>query len=45
LGKCYYGDCLHITEHDCAVKQEIGESIFQGRYDNYVKLVMPSLRA
>ncbi|MCL2703055.1 MAG: ribosome small subunit-dependent GTPase A [Defluviitaleaceae bacterium] len=39
LGRCYYGDCLHVSEHDCAVKEQIGEAIPPARYENYVKLV------
>jgi ribosome biogenesis GTPase len=40
LGQCYYGDCLHVTEHDCAVKEKVGESIPSARYESYVKLVI-----
>jgi len=36
---CYYQDCQHITEHDCAIKDEVGETIHPGRYERYVKYV------
>jgi ribosome biogenesis GTPase len=39
LGNCYYGDCMHITEHDCAVKEHIGETIPLERYENYKIIV------
>lgn len=37
-GDCYYGDCIHVSEHDCAVKAQVGKNIDEGRYNRYVKL-------
>ena len=41
LGKCYYIDCIHVTEHDCAVKAQVGSKldIDTGRYERYVRYV------
>ncbi|MDR1705935.1 MAG: ribosome small subunit-dependent GTPase A [Clostridiales bacterium] len=39
LGKCFYGDCMHITEHDCAVKAAVGAAVTEGRYESYKALV------
>ncbi|MCL2376586.1 MAG: ribosome small subunit-dependent GTPase A [Defluviitaleaceae bacterium] len=36
LEKCYYVDCIHISEHDCAVKERVGIDIDTGRYERYV---------
>ena len=36
--KCYYNGCIHINEPDCAVKEQIGETIDQMRYDRYVTI-------
>lgn len=38
LGKCYYNDCRHINEPDCAVKEEVGKSIAKCRYERYTIL-------
>ncbi len=38
LGKCYYNDCQHINEPDCAIKEEIGKSIAKCRYERYTIL-------
>jgi len=37
---CFYNNCLHISEHDCAVKAEIGKSVTTERYDRYVRMMM-----
>lgn len=39
LGLCYYADCLHLSEHDCAVKEMVGTAIAKSRYDNYTALM------
>jgi len=36
---CYYLDCLHVSEHDCAVKEQVGATIDYGRYERYVRYV------
>lgn len=36
---CYYGDCIHVSEHDCAVKAQVGVNIDEGRYNRYVRLM------
>lgn len=38
--KCYYTDCLHVSESKCAVKEKIAEGkINQKVYDCYLKLL------
>jgi ribosome biogenesis GTPase len=37
--KCYYNNCLHVSEHDCAVKEQVGKTIDKDRYDRYVGFV------
>jgi len=37
LGQCFFNDCAHVTEHGCAVKDQIGEAVDAGRYERYVK--------
>lgn len=39
LGKCYFNDCIHLSEHRCAVKHAvaIGE-LRHETYENYVKI-------
>lgn len=37
--KCFFNNCLHITEPDCAVKAEVGLSIDTGRYERYKKII------
>jgi len=39
LGECYYIDCIHITEHDCAVKAMVGIDIDEDRYERYTRYV------
>jgi len=39
LKECYYVDCLHISEHDCAVKERVDLDIDRGRYERYTKYV------
>lgn len=37
--KCFYSDCVHISEPDCAVKEAVEEGIVSSeRYEGYVKL-------
>ena len=35
---CRFGDCRHIDEPDCAVKENLGGAINAERYGNYVKI-------
>ena len=37
IDECYYVNCAHITEHDCAVKAQVGVTIDTGRYTRYIK--------
>ena len=38
--KCYYTDCLHVSESKCAVKEQLAEgNISQKAYDCYLKLL------
>ena len=36
---CQYHDCMHIAETNCEVKKQVGHSICQSRYDNYIKFI------
>jgi len=36
--ECKFGDCLHIKERDCAVKEQVGCGISKQRYESYVKM-------
>jgi ribosome biogenesis GTPase len=38
LGNCYYNDCVHIHEPNCAVKEQVGKTISNERYERYVSL-------
>lgn len=39
LDSCRFGDCTHITEPDCAVREAVKSgSVSSERYDSYVKL-------
>ena len=38
--KCYYTDCLHVSENKCAVKEKIEEGIISKKaYECYLKLL------
>lgn len=39
LQGCYYIDCMHVHEHDCAIKEQVGKTIDPGRYERYTKFV------
>jgi len=39
LEECYYIDCIHVSEHDCAVKERVGIDIDTDRYERYVRYV------
>ena len=34
-GQCFYGDCLHVSEPDCAVRAVVGVQIGRERYARY----------
>ena len=38
--RCRFSDCMHITEHDCAVKAalEVG-AVHRSRYESYLQFV------
>jgi len=40
LEECYYIDCIHVSEHDCAVKERVGLNIDTDRYERYVRYVV-----
>jgi ribosome biogenesis GTPase len=37
--KCPYRDCMHDKETICAIKDEVGKSILESRYNNYIKFI------
>ena len=42
--KCYYTDCLHVSENKCAVKEKIAEgAISKKAYECYLKLLDESI--
>ncbi len=38
-GGCYYADCLHVSEHDCAVKSHVGAEVPTARYERYLSIL------
>ena len=39
IGTCYYGDCTHIHEPECGVKEAVGKGrIAKARYDSYTDI-------
>ncbi len=38
---CKYKDCMHVreSESECRVKKEVGKSILNSRYENYLKFI------
>lgn len=41
LGQCYYADCRHLDEPDCAVLEALDAGkIHPGRYDSYKRLLV-----
>lgn len=38
VGRCRFNDCSHRSEPDCAVQDEVGESIAPSRYESYLIL-------
>ena len=37
---CPYKDCMHLTEGECRVKQEVkNKKILESRYENYKKFI------
>jgi ribosome biogenesis GTPase / thiamine phosphate phosphatase len=39
IGGCKYHNCLHLNEPKCAVKEQIGVSIPESRYNTYLQLM------
>lgn len=39
LGKCKFHNCLHENEPGCAVKEAIGESVSELRYESYLSIL------
>jgi ribosome biogenesis GTPase len=42
--ECFFTGCLHITEHNCAVKEQVGVTIHPQRYEQY-KIFMGGLKS
>ena len=40
LGQCKFRDCLHVSEKDCGIKEQIGVSIDPLRYERYLEWVV-----
>jgi len=39
IGKCYFNDCLHLSEHKCAVKLAVkNKQLSENSYENYAKI-------
>jgi len=38
LNQCRFNDCSHISEPDCAVKEQVGKKIHPLRYEHYINL-------
>ena len=38
-GTCFFGDCLHISEKQCKVKDELGKTLPNESYENYLLLI------
>ena len=39
IPNCRFSDCLHDRERDCAVKEQLGKSITNTRYESYIKIL------
>lgn len=39
IGKCRYHNCLHDNEPNCAIKENVGISISQERYESYLSIL------
>ena len=39
IGHCRFGDCTHVVEPDCAVREAVGKGVSAERYESYVKLL------
>jgi ribosome biogenesis GTPase len=39
VGHCRFGDCTHVVEPDCAVREAVGKEVSAERYESYVKLL------
>lgn len=39
LGQCKFSNCLHDTERDCAVKEQVGVAIHPARYSSYLGFI------
>ncbi|HVB22470.1 MAG TPA: ribosome small subunit-dependent GTPase A [Ktedonobacteraceae bacterium] len=39
LGECFYANCLHIDEEDCAIRQAVEDNVIdKNRYKSYVRI-------
>ncbi|MBX5448899.1 ribosome small subunit-dependent GTPase A [Thermogemmatispora sp.] len=40
LGECFYSDCLHVDEENCAIRQAVKDGlIHERRYQSYVRML------
>lgn len=39
LGECKFSNCKHLSEPNCFIREQIGKSISNERYDRYTKLL------
>ncbi len=39
MNECKFNNCIHLNEKDCKIKEQVGKSISQLRYDNYKKII------
>ncbi|MDQ2713418.1 MAG: ribosome small subunit-dependent GTPase A [Chloroflexota bacterium] len=40
LGECFYSDCMHVDEEDCAIRQAVNDTLIDAhRYNSYVRML------
>jgi ribosome biogenesis GTPase len=40
LGECFYSDCLHVDEENCAIRQAVKDGLIdERRYQSYVRML------
>ena len=39
IGQCFYNDCMHVSEPDCAIRAHLGDTIGTARYNRYISFL------